>query len=88
MTTELKAGDQVIASRTTLKAAYIRKNGEHIPEKLVTRQREGKLLIRSNGGWLVEWRDAAHRRRAEHFFDHEIVKQGTAPLLLKASSDK
>jgi hypothetical protein len=83
MNKPLNAGDTVIAARTTVKPAHVRKNGEQVPEKTVTKLREGTLTIRSNGGWLVEWRDAAHRRRSEHYFSHEITKVGSTPLLVK-----
>jgi hypothetical protein len=78
----LKAGDKVIAARTTVKPAHVRKNGEAVPEKVVTKLREGKLLASTRGGWIVEWRDSANRRRTETYFTHEIAKVGTNPLVL------
>jgi len=78
----LKVGDLVTTSRTTLKSGYTRKNGEVIPERLKTTMREGKLVHPTRGGWIVEWRDSANRRRTETFFSHEITKVGTNPLWL------
>jgi len=85
VTNILKSGDQVIASRTVLKPEHVRNNGEVIPERLKTTIREGRLLHRAKGGWIVEWRGASRRSYTEHFFDHEITKVGTNPLLLEAS---
>lgn len=86
MTTELKAGDKVTCARSVLKPKHVRKNGEVIPERLKTTMREGVLVCPSKGGWVVEWRGVSHRRYTEHYFNHEITKQGDTPLLLK--SDK
>jgi hypothetical protein len=85
MTDTLKVGDEVLTSRTTVKPAHVRKNGETIPEKIKTVLREGKLRCQVRGGWIVEWRDSADRKRTETYFDHEITKVGTNPLLLKPS---
>lgn len=82
MTTELKTGDKVTCARSVLKPKHVRKNGEVIPERLKTTMREGKLLVQTRGGWIVEWRDSANRRRTETFFSHEITKVGTNPLWL------
>jgi hypothetical protein len=86
VTTPLKAGDKVLAARTTVKPAHVRsKTGEQVPEKVVTKLREGKLRVSTRNGWLVEWHDAANRRRTECYFSHEITKLGTNPLVV---SDK
>ena len=92
MTDTLKVGDKVLTSRSTVKPARVRKNGEAIPERIVTVMREGKLLRAimvgpracEVGGWIVEWRDAANRKRTDTFFAHEVTKIGTTPLFLKA----
>jgi hypothetical protein len=90
MTTELKPGDLVTTSRTVLKPGHTRKNGEVVPDRVVTTIREGKLLRAIEGRhnfdqcWLVEWRDAANRKRTETFFSHEVSKIDSAPLFLKA----
>ena len=83
MTAPLKHGDKVLAARSILKPAHVRKNGEAVPEKVVTKLREGTLAIFSPGAgtWEVEWRDAAHRRRYESYFPHEITRIGSTPLL-------
>lgn len=80
MTTELKHGDRVLAARTIIKPAHVRKNGEQVPEKVKTTLREGVLSGRSRGGWEVAWTTATRRRYFEHYFDHEITKLGTNPL--------
>jgi hypothetical protein len=93
MTTELKPGDLVTTSRTVLKPGHTRKNGEVVPDRTVTTMREGKLLRAimvgpracQVGGWIVEWRDSANRKRTDTFFSHEVSKVGSAPLLLKAA---
>ena len=84
MTDTLKVGDKVLTSRSTFKPAYVRRNGETIPEQVKTVMREGKLLVSTRGGWIVEWRDAANRKRTDTFFAHEVTKIGTTPLFLKA----
>ena len=92
MNDTLKVGDKVLTSRSTYKPAHVRRNGEVIPEQVKTVMREGKLLkaimVSAGdvvGGWIVEWRDAANRKRTDTFFAHEVSKVGSAPLLLKAN---
>jgi hypothetical protein len=80
--TELKHGDKVLAARTVVKPAYVRKNGEQVPERVKTTLREGTLSGRVRGGWDVMWTGGMRRRYHEHYFDHEITKLGTNPLLV------
>jgi len=74
-------GDMVTCARSTLKPAHTRSNGVVIPEKLVTKLRDAKLLSKNSDGiWLVVWRDAANKRHVESYFAHEITKPGANPL--------
>lgn len=76
MNHKLKIGDTVTCARTTVKPARVRKNGEQVPEKIVTKLREGVIILEEAAGWVVEWRDSAHRCKRETYFSHEITKLG------------